>query len=88
METASHRSPVERRRDLSHWLLRRNPLAGSGCADARLHATPGGAKISHVVLVESSVATPPEKIMHSNQWMLETVAADDKLMSVVGKLDA
>ena len=51
------------------------------------NATPGGALIDHVVLVESSVATPPDKIIHSNQWMLDAVAADDKLMSVVGWLD-
>jgi L-fuconolactonase len=54
---------------------------------ADYNATPGGAKVGGIVLIESSVATPPEKIVASNQWMLEQAAADEKIISVVGKLD-
>jgi L-fuconolactonase len=50
-------------------------------------ATAGGPKVEKVVLIESSVGVPPDKIMQSNLWMLQTAAADAKILSVVGNLD-
>jgi len=50
-------------------------------------AQPGGRKIDKVVLIESSVGVPPTKIIQSNRWMLETAAANIKILSVVGNLD-
>jgi len=50
-------------------------------------ATVGGQKVDQIVLIEASVATPPEKMILSNRWMLDTAAADEKILSVVGKLD-
>jgi len=51
--------------------------------DARM----GGPKVDKLVLIESSVATPPDRIIQSNRWMLQTAAADGKILSVVGNLD-
>jgi len=51
--------------------------------DARV----GGPKVDKVVLIESSVGVPPDKIIQSNLWMLQTAAADNKILSVVGNLD-
>jgi predicted TIM-barrel fold metal-dependent hydrolase len=48
---------------------------------------PGGRKIDQVVLIESSVGVLPDKIIQSNLWMLETAAANRKILSVVGNLD-
>lgn len=50
-------------------------------------ATVGGPKIDKVVLIESSVGVPPDKIIQSNLWMLQTAAGDKKILSVVGNLD-
>lgn len=47
----------------------------------------GAAGVEQVVLVEASVGVPADKILESNRWMLETAAADRRVMSVVGKLD-
>jgi L-fuconolactonase len=51
--------------------------------DARV----GGPKVDKLVLIESSVATPPDKLIQSNLWMLQTAKADGKILSVVGNLD-
>ncbi|HEY3455377.1 MAG TPA: amidohydrolase family protein [Bryobacteraceae bacterium] len=51
------------------------------------NARPGGRKVDKVVLIESSVGVPPDKIIQSNLWMLETAAANSKILSVVGNLD-
>jgi L-fucono-1,5-lactonase len=51
--------------------------------DARV----GGPKVDKVVLIESAVATPPDKLIQSNLWMLQTAATDGKILSVVGNLD-
>src|SRR6266403_1935395 len=51
--------------------------------DARM----GGPKVDKVVLIESSVGVTADKIIQSNLWMLETAAADGKILSVVGNLD-
>jgi len=51
--------------------------------DARV----GGPKVDKLVLIESSVATPPDKIIQSNLWMLQAARADGKILSVVGNLD-
>jgi predicted TIM-barrel fold metal-dependent hydrolase len=51
--------------------------------DARV----GGPKVDKVVLIESSVGVPPDKIIQSNLWMLQTAATDNKILSVVGNLD-
>lgn len=51
--------------------------------DARV----GGPKVDKVVLIESSVGVTPDKIIQSNLWMLQTAAADGKILSVVGNLD-
>ena len=51
------------------------------------NARSGGRKVDQVVLIESSVGVPPDKIIQSNLWMLETAKANDKILSVVGNLD-
>src|SRR5260370_10341667 len=51
--------------------------------DARV----GGPKVDKLVLIESSVGVTPDKIIQSNLWMLQTAAADRKILSVVGNLD-
>ena len=51
--------------------------------DARV----GGPKVNKLVLIESSVGVPPDKIIQSNLWMLQTAAAFEKILSVVGNLD-
>jgi predicted TIM-barrel fold metal-dependent hydrolase len=51
--------------------------------DARV----GGPRVDKVVLIESSVNVTPDKIVLSNQWMLQTAAAEGKILSVCGKLD-
>jgi L-fuconolactonase len=51
--------------------------------DARV----GGPKVDKVVLIESSVGVTADKIIQSNLWMLQTAAADGKILSVVGNLD-
>ena len=51
--------------------------------DARV----GGPKVDKVVLIESSVGVTADKIIQSNRWMLQTAAADKKILSVVGNLD-
>jgi L-fuconolactonase len=51
--------------------------------DARV----GGPKVDKLVLIESSVGVTPDKIIQSNLWMLETAAANAKILSVVGNLD-
>jgi L-fuconolactonase len=50
-------------------------------------ARAGGRRVDKVVLIESSVGVPPDKIMQSNRWMLQTAATDGKILSVVGNLD-
>lgn len=54
---------------------------------ADYNARVGGPEVSNVVLIESSVAVPPDKIMQSNRWMLDTAAAESKILSVIGNLD-
>jgi len=51
------------------------------------NARAGGPKVDKVVLIESSVGVTPDKIIQSNLWMLQTAAADNKILSVVGNLD-
>src|SRR5258707_611334 len=51
--------------------------------DARV----GGPRVDKLVLIESSVGVTPDKIIQSNLWMLQTAAADGKILSVVGNLD-
>ena len=51
--------------------------------DARV----GGPEVDKLVLIESSVGVPADKIIQSNLWMLQTAAADGKILSVVGNLD-
>jgi L-fuconolactonase len=51
--------------------------------DARV----GGPEVDNVVLIESSVGVPPDKIIQSNVWMLQTAAANGRILSVVGNLD-
>src|SRR5216684_2138026 len=51
--------------------------------DARV----GGPKVDKLVLIESSVGVPADKIIQSNLWMLQTAAAFEKILSVVGNLD-
>lgn len=57
------------------------------CLEADYNALPGGAKVDKAVLVEAIGGVPSDKIVHSNQWMIEQVEASEKLLSVVGKLD-
>src|SRR5260370_7006365 len=47
----------------------------------------GGPKVDKLVLIESSVATPPDRIIQSNRWMLETAAADGRILPVRGNLN-
>jgi L-fuconolactonase len=51
------------------------------------NARVGGPEVDKVVLIESSVAVPADKIIQSNLWMLQTAAAESKILSVVGNLD-
>jgi L-fuconolactonase len=51
------------------------------------NARVGGPEVDKVVLIESSVGVPPDKIIQSNLWMLQTAAAESKILSVVGNLD-
>lgn len=51
--------------------------------DARV----GGSSVDKLVLIESSVGVPADKIMQSNLWMLQAAAADQKILSVIGHLD-
>jgi L-fuconolactonase len=51
------------------------------------NARVGGPKVDKLVLIESSVGVPPDKIIQSNLWMLQTAAAEAKILSVVGNLD-
>jgi predicted TIM-barrel fold metal-dependent hydrolase len=53
--------------------------------DYNAHA--GARKVDKVVLIESSVGVLPDRIMQSNLWMLQTAAAESKILSVVGNLD-
>lgn len=51
------------------------------------NARAGGPKVDKLVLIESSVGVPPDKLIQSNLWMLHTAAAETKILSVVGNLD-
>lgn len=51
------------------------------------NARVGGPEVRKVVLIESSVGVPPDKIIQSNLWMLQTAGAEAKILSVVGNLD-
>src|SRR5260370_32808529 len=51
------------------------------------NARVGGPEVDKVVLIESSVGVPPDKLIQSNLWMLQTAAAEPKILSVVGNLD-
>jgi L-fucono-1,5-lactonase len=51
------------------------------------NARVGGPEVDKVVLIESSVGVPPDKIIQSNLWMLQEAAAESKILSVVGNLD-
>lgn len=51
------------------------------------NALAGGRRIQKVVLIESSVATPPAKILQSNLWMIQAADGDPKILAVVGNLD-
>jgi L-fuconolactonase len=51
------------------------------------NARAGAHKVDKLVLIESSVGVPPDKIIRSNLWMLQTAAAESKILSVVGNLD-
>lgn len=51
------------------------------------NARAGGPEVDKLVLIESSVGVPPDKIIQSNLWMLQTAAAEPKILSVVGNLD-
>ena len=51
--------------------------------DARV----GGPKVDKLVLIESSVGVPADKIIQSNLWMLQTAGTYQKILSVVGNLD-
>lgn len=53
----------------------------------RYNASSGGAQVDHVVVMESCVGTPPEKLLQSNRWMLQQLGSSEKLLSVIGKLD-
>jgi hypothetical protein len=46
-----------------------------------------GGPSDKLVLIESSVGVTPDKIIQSNKWMLQTAAADKKILAVVGNLD-
>jgi hypothetical protein len=51
------------------------------------NARAGGPEVDNVVLIESSVGVTPDKIIQSNLWMLQTAAAEKKILSVVGNLN-
>jgi len=51
------------------------------------NARAGAHKVDKLVLIESSVGVPPDKMIQSNLWMLQTAAAESKILSVVGNLD-
>src|SRR5713101_421742 len=51
------------------------------------NARVGGPEVDKLVLIESSVGVPPASIIQSNLWMLQTAAAEAKILSVVGNLD-
>jgi L-fuconolactonase len=51
------------------------------------NARAGAHKVDKLVLIESSVGVPADKIIQSNLWMLQTAAAESKVLSVVGNLD-
>src|SRR6266481_5152831 len=51
------------------------------------NARVGGPRVDHVVLIESSVGVTAARIIQSNLWMLQTAAAEKKILSVVGNLD-
>jgi L-fuconolactonase len=51
------------------------------------NATAGGPKVTKVVLIESSVGVPADKLAQSNLWMLRTAEAEPKILSVMGKVD-
>jgi L-fuconolactonase len=51
------------------------------------NARVGGPRVNKVVLIESSVGVTPDHIIQSNLWMLQTAAAESKILSVVGNLD-
>ena len=42
------------------------------------NARAGGREVDKLVLIESSVGVPPDKIIQSNLWMLQTAAAESK----------
>lgn len=47
----------------------------------------GGAWVDSMVVIEAVVGVPPSKMISANQWMLDQVQAEPKLLSVVGGLD-
>jgi L-fuconolactonase len=51
------------------------------------NARVGGPEVHKLVLIESSVGVTADKIIQSNLWMLQTAAAEKKILSVVGNLD-
>ena len=51
------------------------------------NARVGGPKVEKLVLIESSVGVPPDRILQSNLWMLQEAAAEPKILSVIGNLD-
>src|SRR5260370_35573693 len=50
------------------------------------NARVGGPRVNKVVLIESSVGVTPGHIIQSNLWMLQTAAAESKILSGVGNL--
>ena len=52
---------------------------------ADYEATPGGQQVDKVILVESTL--DPSQTVEGNQWMLDLVAASNKLYSYVGNMD-
>jgi predicted TIM-barrel fold metal-dependent hydrolase len=51
------------------------------------NARAGGPRVDKLVLIESSVGVPADRIIQSNLWMLQAATADPKILSVIGKLD-
>src|SRR5580700_9101069 len=51
------------------------------------NARAGANRVDKLVLIESSVGVSPDKLIQSNLWMLQTAAAESKILSVVGNLD-
>jgi L-fuconolactonase len=51
------------------------------------NARVGGPKVDKLVLIESSVGVPPDRIIQSNLWMLQEATAESKILSVIGNLD-